>query len=299
MLEAVSCLGLESNLHLEQLSLLLPPSEVTFHIPRANLSIRRLGRQGLHLRLPSNPLCTSPSWFPLQVVGPLGDGLVSLVRAWPGRVPRGATQPPGALRRVPTPGLGPGLRCTGRRHVPRLCCPHEGQLKLSVFKEHQTLIVSVLEAKDMLSECQGSCNSYVKIGMFPNSDPEGRQKTLMVPQCRNPIFLQTFYFTVSEEEDLHKRLLFTVWNSDSVSRMSVLLGCMSFGLRSLMDADKGVQGWYYLLGEELGRRKHLKVPAERNHHNTVVVDGCVGLCACVGVKLLCASPKAQPRLGII
>ncbi|MEQ2212352.1 hypothetical protein XENOCAPTIV_029661, partial [Xenoophorus captivus] len=75
-----------------------------------------------------------------------------------------------------------------------------------------------LEAKDMLSECQGSCNSYVKIGMFPNSDPEGRQKTLMVPQCRNPIFLQTFYFTLNEEEDLHKRLLFTVWNSDSVSR---------------------------------------------------------------------------------
>ncbi|KAK5622266.1 hypothetical protein CRENBAI_006838, partial [Crenichthys baileyi] len=44
----------------------------------------------------------------LRVVGPLGDGLASLVRAWPGRVPRGATRPPGALRRVPTPGLAPG-----------------------------------------------------------------------------------------------------------------------------------------------------------------------------------------------
>ncbi|MEQ2227215.1 hypothetical protein ILYODFUR_035505 [Ilyodon furcidens] len=52
-----------------------PPNEVTFHIPRASLSIRRLGRRGLHLRLPPNPLCTGPSWFPLQVVGPLGDGL--------------------------------------------------------------------------------------------------------------------------------------------------------------------------------------------------------------------------------
>ncbi|MED6250186.1 hypothetical protein ATANTOWER_026500 [Ataeniobius toweri] len=61
-----------------------PPSEVTFHIPRASLSIRRSGRQGLHLRLPPNPLCTGPSWFPLQVVGPLGDGLASLVRAGPG-----------------------------------------------------------------------------------------------------------------------------------------------------------------------------------------------------------------------
>ncbi|XP_035996105.1 regulator of G-protein signaling 3a isoform X6 [Fundulus heteroclitus] len=145
-----------------------------------------------------------------------------------------------------------------------------GQLKLSVFKEHEILVVSVLEARDMLSECQGSCNSYVKIGMFPDSDPEKRQKTLMVPQCRNPIFLQTFYFTVGEE-DLHKRLLFTVWNYDATSRRSSLLGCMSFGLRSLMDADKEVQGWYYLLGEELGRWKHLKVPTEHNHHTTEAV----------------------------
>ncbi|MED6246247.1 hypothetical protein ATANTOWER_014878, partial [Ataeniobius toweri] len=74
-----------------------PPSEVTFHIPRTSLSIPGLGRQGLHLRPLPNPLCTGPSRFPLQVVGPLDDGLASLVRAWPGRVPRGATQPPGAL----------------------------------------------------------------------------------------------------------------------------------------------------------------------------------------------------------
>ncbi|TKS84405.1 Regulator of G-protein signaling 3 [Collichthys lucidus] len=49
-------------------------------------------------------------------------------------------------------------------------------------------------------------------------------------------------------------------------RMSVLLGCMSFGVCSLMDPDKEVQGWYYLLGEELGRKKHLKVPTQHNYH---------------------------------
>ncbi|MED6274657.1 hypothetical protein CHARACLAT_018517 [Characodon lateralis] len=87
---------------------LLPPSEVTFHVPRASLSIRGSGRRGLHLRPPPNPLCTGPSWFPLQVVGPLGDGLTSLVWAWPGRVLRGAAQPPGTLQRVPTPVLAPG-----------------------------------------------------------------------------------------------------------------------------------------------------------------------------------------------
>ncbi|XP_031716227.1 regulator of G-protein signaling 3-like [Anarrhichthys ocellatus] len=70
--------------------------------------------------------------------------------------------------------------------------------------------------------------------MYPDSDPSDRQKTQMVPRCRNPVFLQTFYF----KADLHKRLLFTMWNSDSTTRMSELLGCMSFGVRSLMDPDK-------------------------------------------------------------
>ncbi|XP_037607829.1 regulator of G-protein signaling 3a isoform X1 [Sebastes umbrosus] len=145
-----------------------------------------------------------------------------------------------------------------------------GQLKLSVIQEQEVLVVSVLEARGMAEECQGPCDSYVKIGMCPDSDPSDRQKTQMVPHCRNPIFLQTFYFVVSEG-DLHKRLLFTMWNSDSTTRMSALLGCMSFGVRSLMVPDKEVQGWYYLLGEELGRKKHLKVPTQHNYNSTEAV----------------------------
>ncbi|XP_034566069.1 regulator of G-protein signaling 3-like [Notolabrus celidotus] len=142
-----------------------------------------------------------------------------------------------------------------------------GQLKLSIIQEKEGFVVSVLEARGMVAECKGPCDSYVKVGMFPDSDPRERQKTRMVPHCRNPVFLQTFYFVISEE-DLHKRLLFTMWNSDSTTRMSVLLGCMSFGVGSLMDPDKEVQGWYHLLGEELGRTKHLKVPTQHNCHNT-------------------------------
>ncbi|KAK2888236.1 hypothetical protein Q8A73_019684 [Channa argus] len=50
--------------------------------------------------------------------------------------------------------------------------------------------------------------------------------------------------------------------------MSVLLGCMSFGMRSLMAPDKEIQGWYYLLGEEIGRKNHLKVPMQQIYHKT-------------------------------
>lgn len=87
---------------------------------------------------------------------------------------------------------------------------------------------TVLEARGLEEEFQGPCDSYVKVltsvknntkkvpwgnckimmetgeqiyctfvffsqvGMFPDSDPEDRQKTHMIPNCRNPIFLQTF-----------------------------------------------------------------------------------------------------------
>ncbi|MEQ2282134.1 hypothetical protein AMECASPLE_037343 [Ameca splendens] len=34
-----------------------------------------------------DPLCTSPLWFPQQDLGPLRDGLMPLIRAWPFRVP--------------------------------------------------------------------------------------------------------------------------------------------------------------------------------------------------------------------
>ncbi|XP_068191840.1 regulator of G-protein signaling 3a isoform X1 [Antennarius striatus] len=140
-----------------------------------------------------------------------------------------------------------------------------GQLKLSILQKQEVLVVSVLEARVM--ECQGSCDSYVKVGMFPDSNRRDRQKTQMVPQCRNPIFLQSFSFAVGEG-DLHKRLLFTMWNSDSIKRVSALLGCMSFGVCSLMELDKEIRGWYYLLGEELGRKKHLKVSTQHNYDCT-------------------------------
>ncbi|XP_037121825.1 regulator of G-protein signaling 3a isoform X3 [Syngnathus acus] len=154
--------------------------------------------------------------------------------------------------------------------APSFLLTTHGQLKLSIIQEQEVLAVSVLEARGMLHGHQGSCDSYVKVGMLPDSNHRERQKTAIVRQCKNPVFLHTFYFVVCDK-DLHKRLLFTVWNSYCASRTSVLLGCMSFGVRSLMQTHKEVRGWYYLLGEEVGVRKHLKVPAEENSHDTEAV----------------------------
>ncbi|KAJ3604839.1 hypothetical protein NHX12_026891, partial [Muraenolepis orangiensis] len=104
----------------------------------------------------------------------------------------------------------------------------------------------------------------LQVGLVPDSEPGNRVKTDLVPSCNNPIFLQTFSFVVGVEE-LHKRLLVTMWDSDVHTRTSQLLGCMSFAVRSLMVQDKEVRGWYFLLGEELGRSKHLVVPPHPTH----------------------------------
>ena len=41
--------------------------------------------------------------------------------------------------------------------------------------------------------------------------------------------------------------------------MQEFLGCTSFGLRHLKKAEKDVNGWYHLLTEDVGRKKHLQM----------------------------------------
>ena len=41
--------------------------------------------------------------------------------------------------------------------------------------------------------------------------------------------------------------------------MQEFLGCTSFGLRHLKKAEKDVNGWYHLLTEDVGCKKHLQM----------------------------------------
>ncbi|XP_075761442.1 regulator of G-protein signaling 3 isoform X3 [Pelodiscus sinensis] len=119
-----------------------------------------------------------------------------------------------------------------------------------------------MEAKGLLGREYRTCDSYVKMSVVPDTDRKCRQKTKTVPDSKNPIFHEHFVFPI-QEEDEQKRLLVTVWNRERKSRQSQLIGCMSFGVKSLLAPEKEVSGWYYLLGEELGRTKHLKVATRR------------------------------------
>lgn len=114
-----------------------------------------------------------------------------------------------------------------------------GQLKLSIDAQDRVLLLHIIEGKGLMSRDPGICDPYVKISLIPENNRLRRQKTRTVPDCREPVFREHFFL------------------------QSGLIGCMSFGVKSLLTPDKEVSGWYYLLGEDLGRTKHLKVARRR------------------------------------
>ncbi|XP_072559642.1 regulator of G-protein signaling 3 isoform X2 [Paramormyrops kingsleyae] len=119
-----------------------------------------------------------------------------------------------------------------------------------------------MEARGLLGKEYRTCDSYVKMAIVPNSDSSKQQKTKTALDCKNPVFHETFVFTVGAEEN-EKRLMVSVWNHNKSLRKNEILGCMSFGIRSLTTLAKEISGWYFLLNEDLGKTKHLKVASRR------------------------------------
>ncbi|KFU87128.1 Regulator of G-protein signaling 3, partial [Chaetura pelagica] len=161
----------------------------------------------------------------------------------------------GAVRSSPRKQRGPSR---SRRKISHARVKGKGQLKLSIEVQGRTLVLHVMEAKGLIGKEHQTCDSYVKMSIVPDADWKCRQKTRTVPDSKNPIFHEHFLFPV-QEEDEQKRLLVTVWNRERNFRQSQMIGCMSFGVKSLLTLNKEISGWYYLLGEDLGRTKHLKV----------------------------------------
>ncbi|GAA6079634.1 regulator of G-protein signaling 3-like isoform X2, partial [Tachysurus ichikawai] len=113
----------------------------------------------------------------------------------------------------------------------------KGQLKLTVTPDNDLLHIRILEARGLLGrECR-PCDSYVKIALVPDVDHSRKQKTRTVINCKSPVFNESFVVDVGEEKQV-KRLLVTAWNRSRTSRQSEFLGCMSFGIHSLITSAK-------------------------------------------------------------
>ncbi|XP_069465977.1 regulator of G-protein signaling 3 isoform X3 [Ambystoma mexicanum] len=158
-----------------------------------------------------------------------------------------------------------GSHLRKRKKVDHSRIKGKGQLKLSVHARSGVITLHIMEAKGLMGKEYRTCDSYIKMSLVPETDPKCRQKTKTVPDSKNPVFHECFLFPF-DDGDEQKRLLITVWNRERHTRKSELIGCMSFGVTSLLTPDKEFSGWYYLLGEDLGRTKHLKVATRRLRH---------------------------------
>ncbi|EMP31406.1 Regulator of G-protein signaling 3 [Chelonia mydas] len=104
----------------------------------------------------------------------------------------------------------------------------------------------VMEAKGLMGKEYRTCDSYVKSHYWQRTwELEGKALPVAVSAHH---FLQVNAILQTkerddngcpvQEEDEQKRLLVTVWNQERNSRQSQLIGCMSFGVKSLLTPDK-------------------------------------------------------------
>ncbi|XP_067377321.1 regulator of G-protein signaling 3-like isoform X3 [Channa argus] len=138
-----------------------------------------------------------------------------------------------------------------------------GQLRLSITPEAGHLIIHIHEALGLLGKSHRSCDSYVKLTVTSDLGYSVGMKTHTVLNNKNPKYDQSFRLCISDDL-LLDRLLVSVFRRPCSSRCSQLVGCMSFGISSLVLSNKLIIGWFYLLGEEFGCSKHLRVTSERN-----------------------------------
>ncbi|XP_071534784.1 uncharacterized protein [Panulirus ornatus] len=122
-----------------------------------------------------------------------------------------------------------------------------------------------MEARKLRSRLSSVCNPYVKISLVPDREERTFCRTPLVRATNAPDFDQKFSFDFLPE-DLEKRLLVSVWNRDILRRRSEFLGCMSFSVAHI--TTRRVHGWFRLLTETLGRRKHFAVSFLNASHET-------------------------------
>ncbi|XP_051250605.1 regulator of G-protein signaling 3 isoform X3 [Dicentrarchus labrax] len=142
-----------------------------------------------------------------------------------------------------------------------------GQLRLSITAEAGQLVIYIHEARGLMGESQRSCDSYVKVAVTSDLNCGMPMKTPTVLNNKNPKYNHRSVMCISDDL-IPSRLLVSVFNSQ-------LIGCMSFGIGSLVLSSKficwphplcvqPVTGWFYLLGEGFGRSKHLRVTSQQN-----------------------------------
>lgn len=156
---------------------------------------------------------------------------------------------------IKLPSRCPRLVKTPRKFKPAEMFGGKAKLKLSAYVNSGHVTVHVIRAAKLVTTHGGSANAYVKVSLQPDHTKRAHWRTAVVKSSRNPDFDHKFSFELMPE-DTTKRLLVTVWHRDFENKRSDLLGSMSFGMGKILNSDQYVKGWYRLLRQDLGMRRH-------------------------------------------
>ncbi|XP_078489472.1 uncharacterized protein LOC100178527 isoform X2 [Ciona intestinalis] len=132
----------------------------------------------------------------------------------------------------------------------------KSQLKLVVCGSTNKITITILGLRSLPNTSSNNNQVYVKMSLSPEFESRLRHKTSTYDVTEESIAMhETFSFDICRR-DSNRRVLVSVWMKNN--ERTFLLGCMSFGVRSIVTSHEITQGWYYLLKESLGRSKHLK-----------------------------------------
>ncbi len=100
------------------------------------------------------------------------------------------------------------------------------------------------------------------------------------------IFNEQFTFEINND-DLHKRLCFSVYNYQQEKNDMQLQGCLSFGIKNTLKKKQvknerkknefgklnfQIRGWFYILQEDVGELRHKQVAAHGEKKHVTVIN---------------------------
>ncbi|ELU07412.1 hypothetical protein CAPTEDRAFT_223274 [Capitella teleta] len=149
-----------------------------------------------------------------------------------------------------TPNMETYEKC--ERHLNR------GQLKIALQKQNGVLELKVFEVRHLAVSQQRSKGQLLVRASI--GDSVIGQSELISMRSSTPI--QAAFYSPLKPEDEKKRLSISLSVQHQTPRSSAeFIGCMSFGMRHLMvkleHQRQAFGGWYYILSQRLGDRKHL------------------------------------------
>ncbi|XP_053976419.1 synaptotagmin-10-like [Hylaeus volcanicus] len=106
-------------------------------------------------------------------------------------------------------------------------------------KEIEGLVVKVLEARELpVKDVTGSSDPYIKIYLLPDS--KKKYHTKVHRKNLNPVFNETFIFSVSYEELRERYLQFSVYDFDRFSRHDLIGQVVVKGLLECTDLEQEI-----------------------------------------------------------